>query len=170
MTTAAIFVVLPLCLAFAALSDLFTMTIPNRVSAIVLAAFLIVAPFSGLAWSEIGMSLVAGAAVFAACFALFAFNVMGGGDAKLLTAASVWYGFGMPLVEFLVCVAYVGGLLTLLILILRAKSASVLAMGLPIPSSLLLAKKVPYGIAIAIGGFMAFPEAPMVAMRLAGTG
>ena len=70
---------------------------------------------------------------------------------------------------FLVYVAYIGGILTLVILLLRAKSSTVLAMGLPIPHSLLLAKKVPYGIAIAIGGYLAFPEAPMVAMRLAGT-
>lgn len=168
MITAAIFIVLPLCLAFAACTDLFTMTIPNRVSAIILGSFLVVAPFSGLGWQEIGMSLVAAAAVFAVCFALFAVNVMGGGDAKLLTAASVWFGFGMPLVGFLVYVAYIGGILTLLIVVLRAKSSTVMAMGLPIPDSLLTAKKVPYGIAIAIGGFMAFPDAPMVALRLAG--
>lgn len=168
MITAAIFLILPLCLAFAAFTDLFTMTIPNRVSAIVLASFLVVAPFSGLGWHEIGMSLVAAAIVFTACFALFALNVMGGGDAKLLTAASVWFGFGMPLVAFLTSVAYIGGILTLLIVLLRAKSSTVLAMGLPIPDSLLTAKKVPYAIAIAIGGFIAFPEAPMVAMRLSG--
>lgn len=168
MITAAIFIVLPLCLAFAAFTDLFEMTIPNRVSAILLGSFFLIAPFSGLGWHEIGMSLVAGAAVFAVCFGLFAFNIMGGGDAKLLTAASVWFGFGMPLVGFLAYVAYVGGILTLLIVLIRAKSTTVLAMGLPIPDSLLMAKKVPYGIAIAIGGFMAFPEAPMVALRLAG--
>lgn len=167
MITAATFIVFPLCLAFAAFTDLFTMTIPNRVSAILLAAFVVIAPFSGLGWNEIGMSLLGGVAVFAVCFALFALNVMGGGDAKLLTAAAVWFGFGMPLVAFLVYVAYIGGFLTLLIVLLRVKSSSVLAMGLPIPDSLLMAKKVPYGIAIAIGGFMAFPEAPIVAQHLA---
>lgn len=166
MMTAATFVVLPMCLAFAALTDLFTMKIPNAVSAVALVAFLVIAPFSGLGWHEIGMSLLAGAAVFAGCFALFAFNVMGGGDAKLLTAVAVWFGFGPPLFAFLIYVAYIGGILTLLILLLRAKSSAVLAMGLPIPHSLLLARKVPYGIAIAIGGFMAFPEAPMVAQHL----
>ena len=168
MITAATFIIFPLCLAFAAFTDLFAMTIPNRVSAILLAAFLVIAPFSGLGWNEIGMSLVAGAAVFAVCFALFALNVMGGGDAKLLTAASVWFGCGIPLVGFLIYVAYIGGILTFLIIILRAKSFSVLAMGLPIPDSLLMAKKVPYGIAIAIGGFMAFPDAPIVAQHIAG--
>lgn len=168
MITAAIFIILPLCLAIAAFTDLFTMTIPNHIPAIALAAFLVIAPFSGLGWHEIGMSLLAGAAVFAVCFTLFAMNVMGGGDAKLLTAAAVWFGFGAPLMTFLVYVAYIGGILTLVILLLRAKSSTVLAMGLPIPHSLLLAKKVPYGIAIAIGGYLAFPEAPMVAMRLTG--
>lgn len=168
MITAATFLILPLCLAFAAFTDLFTMTIPNRVSAIALVGFLVIAPFSGLGWQEIGMSLAAASAVFVVCFALFAFNVMGGGDAKLLTAASVWFGFGMPLVAFLAYVAYIGGFLTLLIVLLRMKSSTVLAMGLPIPDSLLMAKKVPYGIAIAIGGFMAFPEAPIVAQHLPG--
>jgi prepilin peptidase CpaA len=63
MIEAAIFVILPLCLAVAAFSDLFTMTIPNRVSAILLGAFLIVAPLAGLGVEAIGMHLVSWAAV-----------------------------------------------------------------------------------------------------------
>lgn len=166
--TVAILTVLPFCLAMAAFTDLFMMKIPNRLSAAPLLAFLVLAPFSGLGWQEIGMSLVAGAMVFAVLFAFFALNIMGGGDVKLLTAASVWFGFGMPLVQFMAYVAYVGGALCLFILLLRAKSMIVMATGLPIPGSLMVTKKVPYGIAIAIGGFLAFPDAPIVAMRLAG--
>jgi prepilin peptidase CpaA len=162
MVAAAIFLILPLCLALAAFTDLFTMTIPNRIPAILLGSFLVIAPFTGMDWSTIGMSLAAGLAVFAAGFALFALNVMGGGDAKLLTAAAVWFGFNESLLAFLVSVAYVGGILTLFILVLRASRDTILATGIPVPDSLLTAKKVPYGIAIAIGGLLSYTGAPIV--------
>jgi prepilin peptidase CpaA len=161
MIAAAVFVILPLCLAIAAFSDLFTMTIPNRVSVILIASFLVLAPLSGLGWEMTGMHLAAAAIVFCVCFALFAVNVMGGGDAKLLSATALWFGLNESLTFLMVDVAMIGGLLTLLILLVRAQSNTILAIGLPVPSSVLLAKKVPYGIAIAIGGFMAFPSSPL---------
>ncbi|MBY5408284.1 peptidase [Rhizobium leguminosarum] len=161
MIAAAVFVILPLCLAIAAFSDLFTMTIPNRVSLILVASFLPLAPLSGLSLEAIGMHLVAAAIVFGACFALFAFNVMGGGDAKLLSATALWFGLNQSLAFLMTDVAAVGGLVTLLILLVRTQTNTILAIGLPVPNSLLLAKKIPYGIAIAIGGFMAFPSSPL---------
>jgi prepilin peptidase CpaA len=162
MVAAAIFLILPLCLALAAFTDLFTMTIPNRIPVILLGSFLVIAPFTGMEWSAIGLSLVAGFAVLSVCFTLFAFNVMGGGDAKLLTAAAVWFGFNQSLLFFLVTVGYLGGALTLVILLLRWQSNSVLAAALPIPNSLLMAKKVPYGIAIGAAGLLTFGEAPIL--------
>ena len=167
MITAAIFLILPLCLAFAAFNDLFTMTIPNRISVILIGSFLVIAPFTGMGWQVFGMSLLAAALVFVCGFALFALNTMGGGDAKLLTATALWFGFSGELAMYMVAVAIVGGLLTMLILFVRSYHQQILASGLPIPDSLLVAKKVPYGIAIAIAGLMTYPEAPIVqaAMR-----
>ncbi|MFS8144015.1 prepilin peptidase [Rhizobium sp. BR 249] len=161
MIAAAVFVILPLCLAMAAFSDLFTMTIPNRISLILIASFFVLAPLSGLGLQAIGMHLAAGAVVFTACFALFAFNVMGGGDAKLLSATAFWFGLNESLLFLMIDVAIIGGFITLLILLVRARSNTILAIGLPVPNSVLLAKKIPYGIAIAIGGFMAFPSSPL---------
>ncbi|TLX11651.1 prepilin peptidase [Rhizobium sp. MHM7A] len=161
MIVTALLLVFPFCLATAAFSDLFTMTIPNRVSLILIASFFVVAPLSGLGLPAIGMHLAAGAIVFTAGFALFAFNVMGGGDAKLLTATALWFGLNESLLFLMTDVAIAGGLITLLILLVRAQSNTILAIGLPVPNSLLLAKKIPYGIAIAIGGFMAFPSSPL---------
>ncbi|MBB3655840.1 prepilin peptidase CpaA [Rhizobium sp. BK650] len=137
------------------------MTIPNRVSLILVSSFVVVAPLSGLDWNVIGMHFAGAAIVFCACFALFAVNVMGGGDAKLLSAAALWFGFDQSLLFFMADVGLVGGVLTLLILTVRSQSDTILAIGLPIPNSLLLAKKIPYGIAIAIGGFLAFPSSPL---------
>ncbi|MBX4959003.1 peptidase [Rhizobium lentis] len=166
MIAAAVFVILPLCLAMAAFSDLFTMTIPNRVSVILIVSFLALAPFSGLGLQAIGMHLAAAAIVLTVCFGLFAFNVMGGGDAKLLTATALWFGLNQSLLILMTDVAIVGGFLTLLILLVRTQSNIILAIGLPLPNSVLIAKKIPYGIAIAIGGFMAFPSSPIFVAAL----
>ncbi|WP_087149290.1 A24 family peptidase [Pararhizobium antarcticum] len=162
MADAAIFVILPLCLAISAFSDLFTMTIPNRASAIILGTFILVAPLAGLSLTMIGLHLVAGLIVFAVCFTLFAFNVMGGGDAKLLTASSVWFGLNSSLPEFLIYVSFFGGVLTLLILAMRSQENTILASGFPVPQALFTAKKIPYGIAIGIGGFLAYPSSPLM--------
>lgn len=167
MIDAAIFVIFPLCLAIAAFSDLFTLTIPNRVSAILLGAFFIVAPLAGLSAAATGMHLLSGLIVFSVCFALFAANVMGGGDAKLLTASAVWFGFNSSLMTFVLYVSIVGGLLTLLILMMRKQENAILASGLPVPPLLFTAKKIPYGIAIGLGGFLAYPSSPLMQAALA---
>lgn len=168
MVEAIIFVIFPLCLTLAAFTDFLEMTIPNRIPVVLLGAFAIAAPLAGLGFGDIGLHLLAGAAVFTVCFALFAFNVMGGGDAKLLTAAAVWFGLNLSLVSFLANVAYIGGALTLLILLLRARSNTMMAIGLPLPGSILHAKKIPYGIAIGIAGLLTYPQSPLVlwAMQL----
>ncbi|KQV84336.1 prepilin peptidase [Rhizobium sp. Root1220] len=168
MIASAIITVFPMCLAFAAVMDATTMTIPNRISVALLASFLLLAPLTGMDWQTFGMHLLAGLLVLSACFALFSFNVMGGGDAKLLTAAAVWFGFGLPVVEFVAYVGITGGLLTVMILALRSQSGLIAAMGLQVPNSLLVEKKIPYGIAIAAGGFLAFPSSPLFVAALAG--
>lgn len=168
MTQAIIFVVFPLCLAVAACSDFLTMLIPNRVSAILLGAFLVVAPLAGLDLAQIGMHLAAGLLVFSVCFGLFALNVMGGGDAKLLTASAVWFGMSFSLVEYLVYVSLFGGFLTLAILTLRAHGDMIIATGLRLPEHLLSARKVPYGVAIGLAAFAAYPSSPLMLAALGG--
>lgn len=162
MIIASIFLVLPLCFALGALTDLFTMTIPNRVPVILLLGFIVIAPLSGMDWHSFLLSLLAGFSVLLACFALFALNTMGGGDAKLLAASAVWFGLNTSLAYFMVAVAFFGGVLSIGILFLRSRSDEITALGIPVPNSLLVASKIPYGIAIAAGGLLAYPEAPIV--------
>lgn len=166
MVAAAICAIFPFCLAMAAFTDLFSMTIPNRIPLAVLAAFPIAAYMAGLPLADIGMHVLAAALVFAVCLALFAANVMGGGDAKLLTACAVWFGINMSLLEFAVYVSFIGGLLTVAIVVLRSQAQAIHAMGIDLPGSVLMAKKIPYGIAIAIGGFLAYPSSPVAAHLL----
>ena len=168
MIAAAVFVIFPLCLAIAAFSDLLTMEIPNRASIVLAVAFLGIATLSGMPFVVIGTHLAAAFLVLAVCFVLFALNIMGGGDAKLLAATSLWFGFNSALFEFLAYVSIIGGIATFVILIIRAQANIILAIGLPVPSSILLAKKIPYGIAIAIGGFFAFPSSPLFLAAIEG--
>lgn len=166
MTQALIFVIFPFCLAVAAFSDFFTMTIPNRASAILLGAFLLVAPLAGLGLTEIAIHLGAGLLVFAIGFVLFATNTMGGGDVKLLSASAVWFGINPSLFEYMIYVSVFGGLLTFGILLLRAKAPMVYASGLPVPAHLLSGRKVPYGIAIGAAAFVAYPSSPLMLAAL----
>src|SRR6478752_3355438 len=83
----------PALMAFAAASDLFTMTISNRVSLALAAGFLALAPLSGMGLYDILLHAGAGAAVLAVAFVCFAMGWVGGGDAKVAAAAALWFGF-----------------------------------------------------------------------------
>jgi len=148
----------PALMAFAAASDLFTMTISNRVSLALTAGFLVLALLSGMGLYDILSHIGAGAAVLTVTFACFAFGWVGGGDAKVAAAAALWFGFG-HLLNYLVYASLFGGALTLLLLQFRQW---------PLPFGLagqawlarLHAKEsgIPYGIALAIGALMIYPE------------
>src|SRR6188768_1731136 len=84
----------PALMAFAAASDLLTMTISNRVSLILAAGFLVLAPISGMPLQEFLLHVGAGLTVLVIAFACFAMGWMGGGDAKVAAAAAMWFGFG----------------------------------------------------------------------------
>ena len=148
----------PALMAFAAASDLFTMTISNRVSLVLAAGFLVLAILSGMGLSEILAHLGAGAAVLAVAFGCFAMGWVGGGDAKVAASAALWFGFS-HLLNYLVYTSLFGGALTLLLLQFRQW---------PLPYPLagqdwllrLHAKEtgIPYGIALAIGALVVYPE------------
>lgn len=149
----------PVMMAYAAVSDLMSMTISNRVSIGLVAGFAVLAPFAtGMDLATFGLHAAAGAAVLGGGFVLFAFGWIGGGDAKVAAAAALWLGFGHT-VEFLVWTAMVGGALTLAILIVRQRVSPALAVRfswlfrLHDPSS-----GVPYGLAIAAATLIVYPD------------
>lgn len=166
MVTAAILVVFPLCMAMAACSDLLTMTIPNRLSVILIASFLAVAPLAGLSFHDMLMHLAGGGIVFAVCFALFAFGIMGGGDAKILAASALWFGFDQSLFIYIMYVSVFGGLLSLAIISMRSQHDLIMTYGIPVPQTIMHKKKVPYGIAIGAAAFIAYPSSPLVLSAL----
>lgn len=162
MQAAIILIVPPVCLVLAALTDFLEMTIPNRIPVILLAAFLVIAPFAGLTITEFGWHVLAAVTVFAVCFGLFAVNVMGGGDAKILSAAAIWFGFNHSLFEFLAYTGYLGGVLTIIVMVMRANWARLAIIGIKLPKTLMVANKIPYAIAIGAAGLMAYPQSPLM--------
>src|SRR5690606_30343720 len=102
MLEALMFVVFPFCMVFAAVSDILSMTIANRVSLILIATFAMVAPMTGMDWATFGWHFAAAGLVLSVTFSLFALGAMGGGDAKLLAATALWMGFSTELVAYLV--------------------------------------------------------------------
>ncbi|MEM6461556.1 MAG: prepilin peptidase [Pseudomonadota bacterium] len=167
MLVAAILVIFPLCLAFAALTDTLTMTIPNRVTYILLVSFAVIAPLTGMEWATYGLHFVAGLIVFTVCFGLFGIGVMGGGDAKLLTATAVWFGLNLQLLTFLTYVAFLGGVLTIAIVVLRLDRFAFVTWRVSAISHILDPKGgVPYGIAIGIAGLICYPASTLMQYAL----
>src|ERR1700757_2803569 len=83
----------PALMAFAAASDLFTMTISNRISLALVAGFALLAAFGGMGTHDVMLHLAAGAIVLVCAFTFFAMGWVGGGDAKLASAIALWLGF-----------------------------------------------------------------------------
>lgn len=157
----------PVCMAFAAANDLFTMTIPNKISLALIAAFAVTAIYGGLSASDILVHVGIGTIALAVGFGLFAFNLLGGGDAKLLAAGALWMGaeYALP---YVVYITIFGGVLSVAILAYRR---FVPAASLPLPGWAMRLHThgggIPYGIAIAAAGLAMYPSTPLF-LALAG--
>jgi prepilin peptidase CpaA len=160
----AIVTVFPIAVIFAAFTDLFSMTIPNRVSLFLVAGFLLLAPFApGMNLQLFGWHIAAGALVLSVTFALFAFRIIGGGDAKLVAAVALWVGWE-HLLLYVLLAGMAGGALAVGLLMFRA-----------VPLPLRLAKEVwlerlhkprgdiPYGIALSAAALYIYPQTIWVA-------
>jgi prepilin peptidase CpaA len=152
----------PALMAFAASSDLFTMTISNRVSLLLMGGFFVLAALSGMDFHAMFLHVGAGLAVLIAAFACFAMGWVGGGDAKVAAGVALWFGFG-HILDYLLYASLFGGVLTLLLLQFRQW---------PLPHALggqawllrLHDKKtgIPYGIALAVGALLIYPQTEWV--------
>lgn len=128
-----------LLLIYAAVRDVQTYLIRNRL-------VLVVAAFAPLWWivdavalSDMLIRLVVAGAVFGSLALLYRFGMMGGGDVKLAAAIALWFTPGETL-RFIVVMALAGGLVTIGAIILRKIRGK--------PGD----PKIPYGVAIAVGG------------------
>ena len=152
----------------AAISDIATMTISNRLSAALAVAFFAAAPVYGLTMAEVGAHALAGFMVLVVGVLFFSRGWIGGGDAKIAAGAALWLGFG-PLTDFVAASALFGGGLTLLILVFRWQMLPAFAARQDWIARLHnRSSGVPYGVAIAAGALYAFPATPFVRLATGG--
>lgn len=155
--------VFPALVIVAALRDVTTYTIPNWLTGGLILAFAPVALALGLPLETIGLQFAVGAATLVAGMAMFALGWIGGGDAKLFAAAGLWLGWP-TVVTFLLVTGLGGGALALGLLSLRSPRMRAFVSVGPAWFSRLATpgENVPYGVAIAIGALVAFPESALL--------
>jgi len=148
----------PALMAFAACSDLLTMTISNRVSLALVAGFFALAFVIGMNPTLILSHIGAATAVLVVAFVFFARGWIGGGDAKLAAATALWLGFDQ-LMPYLLYSSLLGGLLTIVLLNIRMMPLPSLLLGHPWAERLHSKDSgVPYGIALAAAALIVYPD------------
>ncbi len=163
-----------LCLLFpamailAAVYDARSMTIPNWISIVLAISYVPVAFIVGLPLVDIGWSVGIGFIALVIGIALFAFRILGGGDAKLLAASAMWVGLS-GLLPFLLYTALAGGALSLFLLLARKWMPLMPVVVGPQWMQRLLEPKgdIPYGIAIAVAAVLVYPQTALVLASIA---
>ena len=141
----------------AAMRDLTSFTIPNWISLALAGAFLPAAFAVGLPLSTIGFCGIVGVAMLVIGIGMFAMRWIGGGDAKLMAAASLWLGVS-GLAPFVIFTALAGGALALMLLAMRSAWVRPFAAAGPpwVDRLATPGGSAPYGVAIAVGALLAF--------------
>ena len=140
--TEILIVLLGIILVIAAVVDVRTFTISNRLNlAVALLAPVYWWSVSLPLWPDAPLQLAVAGIVFLVLAGAFYLGMMGGGDVKLAATLALW--FSPPeILKFLVVMSIAGGVLTMGILIAHRLRSRV---GRP---------KIPYGVAIACGALV----------------
>ena len=140
LTQYALHALLAAGLTLAAITDLRSRRIGNRLTAAIASGAPLFWWASGLSlWPGVAIQLGVALAAFAVLALLFAIRAMGGGDVKLLTALALWVP-PLPFLQLIAVMAIAGGVLTVLFggwHVVRRRKGRV---------------AVPYGLAIALAG------------------
>ncbi len=163
-----LYIAFPFAFAYAAATDLLTMTISNRITLSLAAGFVPMALLAGMPLEAFGLHLAAGGAMLALTFLLFAMGWIGGGDAKLAAVAALWLGWSPQTIEFVGLASLFGGALTLAILGFRQVPLPAFAFRSPWILRLHDADTgIPYGIALAAGALAVYPRSIWMTALLA---
>lgn len=156
--------IFPALTIVAALKDVTSYTIPNWISAALVAAFVPVALLCGVSLQDGAVALGVGLAALLAGMAMFALGWIGGGDAKLLAASALWIGFP-AVAPFILITALCGGALAVGLLALRSIWLRPLAAQGPAWIGRLATPgaAAPYGVAICLGALATFPQGVVAA-------
>jgi prepilin peptidase CpaA len=136
---------------YAAWVDLTSFRIPNWISMVIMTLFVAFAVQARMPLDEVLLHFATGTAILIIGMALFAWGKVGGGDAKLLSAVALWFGWPMLLTGLLM-IAIFGGVLAVVVLMGRQTGIGpwLAAHGYDFPV-LEPTQGLPYGVAIAAG-------------------
>jgi prepilin peptidase CpaA len=147
-------------MVWAAIGDVRSFTITNKLNFLIAALFIGLALPMGLPWDAIFDHLKIGLIATGIALAMFYLGVFGGGDAKMTGAIALWLG-SAPMIPFIFYTALAGGALGVTLLVSRR-----LAKKFGLPTSPKWARRmlrkrsaVPYGVALGLGALLAAPQA-----------
>jgi prepilin peptidase CpaA len=151
-----------LCLAaasiWAGMMDLTTMKIRNEIVVFLFATYAALAPLAGFSFGSIGLNFLVALGVMACMFVFFGW--IGGGDAKVMSVIALWLGADYML-SYVVITAFLGGVLTVGILLFRSTPLPAVLLDVPWIARLhSISSGVPYGVAIAAGALLILPQTP----------
>jgi prepilin peptidase CpaA len=141
--------------ALAAVFDVAELRIPNRITAAIAALYPAHVVATGNL-ADVSAAIGVAAVVFICGALLFRTGTMGGGDVKLITVIALWAGpYGT--LPFLLVTALAGGIMALLMTTsARFALAQTFEMfGADVARERVLGIHVPYGVAIALGAWVA---------------
>ncbi len=170
-------IILAALLVIGAMMDIRSRRLPNWLTAGVAVLYVVYAAISPTPVDWFSSFSVAGAS-FVVGFALFTFNLMGGGDVKLISSLALWAGVDF-IALFLLVTGIAGGLMSIAYLLFRHLANHPLLvtvwpflsvmmadrLGFALPMRFLpggpntsqadpATVSLPYGVAIAAGGFV----------------
>ncbi len=160
MIELAILTIFPIAVIYAAFMDMFSMTISNKISLVLIVTFFSLAGAIGMDLQTIGWHVALALMVLVVGFGLFAAGWVGGGDVKFASSIVLWLGWEYSM-GFLAIAGILGGVLTIILLMGR---------NFILPKSLQkvdwlvrlhkLEDGVPYGIALAPASLLVFSDTP----------
>ncbi|NOZ43176.1 MAG: hypothetical protein GXP02_08455 [Alphaproteobacteria bacterium] len=159
MLTIITLVIFAVLMLRAAYSDLSSYTLSNRLCLGVallypLYLFALYMDGHGLSMAAILMSLGLALIIFIIGMGLFALNLMGGGDVKLMPAVALWAGAG-HIINYLFITAIVGGIFAVIIIVRNRRNQSKYyksSENINLSVTKITESAVPYGVGIAVGG------------------
>ena len=160
--------VFPAALLVAAANDIYEFKIPNWISIVLVCAYPVAGYAVGAAPHVIFEGLLIGAGALAFGFALFAFKIVGGGDAKLFAAITPWIGVG-ALGGFLFYTALSGLVLAMIMGLFRTLPPLPIYARAPWLIELHgRTKDLPYAVALGGGGLLSFSQTPFFQLVFGG--
>ena len=149
---------LVLCILHSIATDFRSLIISNKTTLLIVILFFTESLINSRIDGTFLYTLLCSLFVFLFFFTLFVFNLLGGGDVKLVTSISLWLGPAL-LFDFLFFMSLIGGGIALIkILLIKTKDhfSSVALKNMTYKFS--QTKEIPYGIAIGFSALIMIPR------------